>query len=82
MLHYAHLLMHTGGLRVYDISIRAGIFRHSIYYALSILDLDFEIFLYGLEFFDVQYTMHYLIWISTLTLSLNIGGYMQFGSQL
>ncbi len=59
MLHYARLLLHGGGLRVYDISIRAGIFRHSIYYALSFLDLNFEIFLYGLEFFNIQYTMHY-----------------------
>jgi len=30
-------------LRVYDISIRAGIFKHSIYYALSFLDLNFDI---------------------------------------
>jgi hypothetical protein len=47
-----------GGLRVYDISIRAGIFKHSIYYALSFLDLNFE--------FDVWYTMHYLISFWTL----------------
>jgi hypothetical protein len=55
-----------GGLRVYDISIRAGIFKHSIYYALSFLDLNFEIFLYGLEFFDIEQYITYLIWFSTL----------------
>ena len=51
-------------------SIRAGIFRHWTVYALSLFDLRFHfehwwvytslVFLYGLEFFDVWHTMHYL----------------------
>ncbi len=46
-------------LCISEFLIRAGIFKHSIIHALYKSDLDFEIFLYGLEFLNIQYTMHY-----------------------